>query len=120
MEEIYIIAGNTADTGKYWYKIYRDIKKSGYKAYCVNPKIEEVDGERIYPDLQSLPEKGAVLVLVARPEIAAQFVEQAFSVGGYKEIWFQPGSYDETAAAKAQNAGIEVHDDCFMLAHGIW
>ncbi|MDR1123156.1 MAG: CoA-binding protein [Elusimicrobiota bacterium] len=120
MEEIYIVTGNTADTEKYWYKIYSDIRNFGYKAYCVNPKIDEVDGVSIYPDFQSLPEKGTVLILVARPDVAAQFVEQALAAGGYKEIWFQPGSYDETAAAKAQNAGIEVHDDCFMLAHGIW
>ena len=120
MEEIYIVAGNTADSGKYWYKIYRDVKSFGYKVYCVNPKIEEVDGQRIYPYFQSLPQKGTVLVLVARPEIAAQFVEQALDAGGYKEIWFQPGSFNEDAAAKARNAGVEVHDDCFMLAHGIW
>jgi predicted CoA-binding protein len=119
MEEIYVVAGNSSDTGKYWHKIYRDIKEFGYKVYCVNPKIDEADGVKIYPDFQSLPEKGTVLILVARPDVAAQFAEQAIGLG-YREIWFQPGSFSDEAAAKARNAGIDVHDDCFMLAHGIW
>jgi len=118
-ENIYIVAGNSADTDKYWYRIYRDIKNAGMKTYCINPKTEMVDTDRMYPCFQDLPEKGTILILVANPDTSAKLVEQAVDLG-YKEIWFQPGAYSEEAAAKAQHAGIEVHDDCFMLASGLW
>jgi predicted CoA-binding protein len=116
---ICVVVGNTADTNKYWYRIFRDIKKYGLKVYCVNPAISEAEGNKIYPDFKSLPEQGTDLILVARPEISAVFVNEASNLN-YKDIWFQPGTYSEEAASKAQNAGIEVHDECFMISNNIW
>ncbi|MDR1684720.1 MAG: CoA-binding protein [Elusimicrobiota bacterium] len=116
---VYAVAGNSADTTKYWYRIFKDIKDFGLNVYCINPFVNEVDGLQIYPDLGSLPQKGTDLILVARPEVSAQLVDKAIELG-YRDIYFQPGTYTEEAAAKAQRAGIEVHDYCFMVAHGIW
>ena len=119
MEDIYVVAGNSADTDKYWYRIFKDIKNAGMKVYCVNPKISGTDCGRTYPDLKALPECGTVLIAVARPEISAKFADQATELG-YKEIWFQPGAYEDKSAARAKKAGIDVHDDCFMIASGLW
>ena len=121
MEEnkVYVVAGNTADTTKYWYRIYNDIKEYGLKVYCVNPTISEVDGAVIYPDLKSVPEKATDLILVARPDVSARLAQEAIDLG-YKDLWFQPGTYSEEAAAKAQHLGLEVHDYCFMTSNGIW
>jgi predicted CoA-binding protein len=69
--------------------------------------------------IKSLPQQGTDLILVARPEVAAQYADEALKLG-YKDIWFQPGTYSGEAAAKAQNAGITVHDECFMLYNNIW
>jgi len=57
--------------------------------------------------------------LVTKPEVSQTLVDQAIELG-YKEIWFQPGTYSEAAAAKAQHNGIEVRDECFMTANNIW
>ena len=119
MEDIYVVAGNSADTDKYWYRIFRDIKKAGMKVYCVNPKISETEAGKIYPDLKALPERGNILIAVARPEVSAKFVDEAAELG-YKEIWFQPGAYEADSAKHAESAGTEVHNNCFMLAAGIW
>jgi len=118
-DNIYVVVGNSCDTGKYWYRIFSESKDFGLKVYCVNSAVNDVSGERIYPDLQSLPEKGNVLILVTRPEVSANFVDEAIKLG-YKEIWFQPGTYNEAAAAKALHNGIVVHEECFMVANNIW
>jgi predicted CoA-binding protein len=121
MEEnrVYVVVGNSADTTKYWYRIFKDIRDFGLKAYCVNPNLGEADGAAICPDLQSVPEKGTDLILVARPEISAPYVEKAIELG-YHDIWFQPGTYSDEAAAKANHMGLTVHDYCFMTSNGIW
>ena len=118
-KDIYVVAASSADTNKYWYKIFRDIKNAGMKVYCVNPKISETETGKIYPDLKALPERGNILIAVARPEISAKFADEAAELG-YKEIWYQPGAYEEKSAARARQAGADVHDDCFMLASGLW
>ena len=118
-DNIYIVAGNSEDSGKYWYRIYADIKAFGWQVYCVNPLVDDVGGERIYPDLHSLPQQGNVLILVTRPDISETLVDEAIKFG-YKEIWFQPGAYSEAAAAKAQHNGLAVRDECFMTANNIW
>ena len=118
-DKIYVVAGNSADTNKYWYRVYRDIKNYGWKVFCINPKTEEVDSDRIYPDFQSLPHQGNVLILVTRPEVSALLADEAMALG-YKEICFQPGAYSEEAAAKARHAGLIVHHECFMLTNSLW
>jgi predicted CoA-binding protein len=80
-ERVHVVAGNSEDTSKYWYKIFKGIKDYGFKVYCVNPKISNADTTAIYPDLDSLPEKGEVLILVARPDVSAQLVWKAVELG---------------------------------------
>lgn len=116
---IYVVAGNSPDTTKYWHRIFKDIKAFGLKAYCVNPALKESQGDILYPDLQSLPEKGTDLILVARPDVSAALVDKAIELG-YKEIWFQPGTFSQEAEKRALDAGLQTHNYCFMTSNGIW
>jgi len=115
----YVVVGNSPNLDRYWYRIYKDLKKYGLKVYCVNPKIAAAEGETFYPDLESLPVKPDSMILVTRPDISAAMVDKAIEMG-YKEIWFQPGACDQDAAQKARQAGLSVYEDCFMLYNDIW
>ncbi|MDR0952806.1 MAG: CoA-binding protein [Elusimicrobiota bacterium] len=120
MENIKIaVAASSTDTSKYWYRIYRDIFNYGLEVYCINPKVEEADGKKTYPDIKSLPQKVDTLVLVVRPELTGDLVKDAIATG-ITDIYFQPGAYDSQAAKLAQDAGVSVHDYCFMVSNGIW
>ena len=71
----------------------------------VNPKIEEVLGERAYPDLASVPEPIDVVDIFRREPGA--HVDEAIAVGA-KVVWMQLGVIDEEAATRARAAGLEV------------
>ena len=118
-DSIFAVAGASADTSKYWYRIFKDIKKAGLNVYCVNPKIKQVEGNTIYTYLKDLPEKPDTLIIVIRPDFTPQLIKEAIAAG-VKTVWFQPGTYNEQAAKLAQDNDIDVHDGCFMVQTGLW
>jgi hypothetical protein len=66
--------------------IYRKLRKTGYRVFAINPKVETVEGDPCYPDLRSVPEKTDGLVIVTRPEVAEQLVRQCAEVG-IPRVW---------------------------------
>ena len=66
--------------------IYRRLKKTGHQVFAVNPRLQTFDGDRCYPNLQSIP--GAVdgVVIVTRPETTERIVHDC-SDAGVRRVW---------------------------------
>ena len=62
--------------------------------FAVNPMYDEVEGDKCYKDLASLPKLPDVVNMVVSPKRATPILEQAKKLG-IKYIWFQPGTHDE-------------------------
>lgn len=93
------------------------LKAQGYKIVPVNPRLEEVLGEKAYPDLLSVPEKVDVVEIFRRSEAVPEIVDQAIQIGA-KVIWMQVGVINEAAAETAREAGLEVvMDTCMRATH---
>ena len=93
------------------------LKGQGYRIIPVNPAIQEVNGERCYPDLTSIPEKVDVVDIFRKPEDVPPVVEEAIRIGA-KSIWMQEGIINEDAASKAKEAGLMVvMDKCMLKEH---
>lgn len=56
--------------------IYNRLKKTGHEVFAVNPNMATFEGERCYPDLKSIPGGVDGVVIITRPEITRQIVEQ--------------------------------------------
>lgn len=87
------------------HEIARFLQGLGMSIVPVNPKIEEVLGERAYPDLASIPKPIDVVDIFRREP--GTHVDEAVAVGA-KVVWMQLGVIDEEAAARARAAGLEV------------
>lgn len=112
---IYAVAGVSANSDKYGYKVFKDLLDSGYKAYGINPKGGEILGQKIYADISNLPEKPDWLILVTQPEVSAKLAEEAIAAG-IKNVWFQPGSESALAIEKCRAAGINcIANACIMI-----
>src|SRR5215510_592197 len=61
--------------------IYRRLKKTGHDVFAVNPHVQTFDGERCYPDLQSIPGGVDGVVIVTRPEATEQIVRDCHAAG---------------------------------------
>jgi uncharacterized protein len=109
------VVGVSADTNKFGYKIYYDLKKAGYEVYGVNPNLSVLEGDTIYPSLRDLPEVPEVVNVVVPPRMGVFIVQDCLALG-IKNIWFQPGAESDEAIEKAKQGGMTVvHDACIMI-----
>ncbi|MFQ5925755.1 MAG: CoA-binding protein [Dehalococcoidia bacterium] len=83
------------------------LQEQGYRIIPVNPLIDEVLGERSYPDLRSVPQPVDMVDIFRRSELVPPIVEEAIEIGA-KYIWMQDGVVNEEAATKARAAGLSV------------
>jgi predicted CoA-binding protein len=114
-KKVWAVVGALPRETKYGFQIYKTLKLNGYTAYPVNPKFEEVDGDKCYDSLSSLPVVPEVVDMVVPPTRGEKYIEEAAKLG-VEFIWFQPGSESEELIEKAKNLGLKViHNTCVML-----
>jgi len=100
------------------HSVARYLQAQGYRIIPVNPTVEEVLGERSYPDLASIPETVDVVDIFRRSEHVPSIVEAAIAVGA-RTVWMQEGVIHEKAAQQARAAGLlVVMDRCMLIEHG--
>lgn len=102
------------------YSVAKYLQEKGYRIIPVNPTIQEVLGEKAYPNLLSIPKEIRVdmVDIFRRSEEVLPHVQEALERGGVKVIWMQEGVVNEDAASLARARGIEViMDACMMKSH---
>ena len=93
------------------------MQAQGYKIIPVNPGIRESLGETAYTSLLDVPEKIDIVNIFRRPEYVDEIVAQAIQLK-IPAIWMQEEVVNESAAAKARNAGtFVVMDRCILKEH---
>ena len=101
------VVGLSGDPDRISFRVTRYMQEQGYRIITVNPMVEEVLGEKSYPDLRSVPEPIDMVNIFRRSELVPPVVDQAIEVG-VKYIWMQDGVINPESAAKAEAAGIPV------------
>jgi|SRR6185503_4323479 len=66
--------------------IYRKLKQTGHQVFAVNPSMETFEGDRCYPDVQSIAGGVDGAVIVTRPEVTARVVRDC-SAAGVRHVW---------------------------------
>ena len=88
-----------------------------FEVIPVNPKYDEILGQKCYPDLASIPAPVDIVDLFQRPDRIPPFVDQAIEIGA-KVVWMQLGIVNQEAAQKARDAGLEVvMDRCMKIEY---
>ncbi|MFQ5794934.1 MAG: CoA-binding protein [Candidatus Bipolaricaulia bacterium] len=109
------VVGISAHSDRPAHTVPAYLQEHGYRIFPVNPNLDEVLGERAYPDLVSIPEPVDVVMIFRRSEMVPPIVEQAIQIGA-KVVWMQEGIVNEQAAEVAHTAGLEVVMDACMRA----
>jgi len=113
----FAIVGCSPDPSRESHRVARYLQANGYRIVPVNPAGGTILGERCYPDLRSIPQPVEVVDLFRRSELVAPHVTEAIAIGA-RAIWMQLDVIDETAAAAARAAGLEVvMDRCPAIEH---
>lgn len=115
----YAVVGASTNRDKYGNKVFRAYQQTGRDAWPINPRAEEIEGEKAYPDLNSLPSAPRGVSIITPPKITESVVEEAAEAGA-KFVWMQPGAESDEAVKKAKEKGLEVIADgsCLLVATG--
>jgi hypothetical protein len=66
--------------------IYDRLKTTGHDVVPVNPQMQTFEGDRCYPNLQSIPGGVDVAVIVTRPEVTERIVHDC-NAAGVSRVW---------------------------------
>lgn len=93
--------------------VYKRLRERGYQVFAVNPNADEVEGDRAYHDLGSIPGGVDAVVIGTGPDIADETMRECADLG-IKQVWMHrgpgAGSVSETAAEYGRGCGITVID----------
>jgi predicted CoA-binding protein len=84
--------------------IYRRLRERGYEVFAVNPNAAEVEGDRSYPDLKSIPGGIEAVVIATRPEYAIDTMRECAELG-IKHVWMHRGAGAGSVSAAATDYG---------------
>ena len=101
--------------------VYRRLRERGYEVFAVNPNADEVEGDRCYKNLRSIPDGVEAVVIGTRPELAEDTMHECAELG-IKHVWMHrgPGAGSVSAAATdyGRRHGITVIDGGCPLMFG--
>ena len=88
-----------------------------YKVYFVNPMIDQLFGDKVYPSLAELPETPDIVDVFRKPEDTPQVLDEAIAIGA-KTIWLQLGISNDEVAERGTAAGLNVvMNRCLKIEH---
>jgi hypothetical protein len=119
LDEARVIAvvGISAQTDAPAYNVPAYLQRHGYRIIPVNPNLDEVLGEKAYPDLLVVPEPVDIVQIFRRSEAVLPIVEQAIQIGA-RGVWMQEGVVSDAAAEIAREAGLwVVMNTCMRTTH---
>jgi hypothetical protein len=93
--------------------VYQRLRDRGYEVFAVNPNADEIEGDRCYPDLGSIP-GGVDAVVIGTSQDNAAAVMRDVVAAGVKRVWmhrsFGPGSVSDEATRFGRENGVVVID----------
>jgi predicted CoA-binding protein len=111
------VVGLSADWYRPSYFAAKYMQEHGFKIIPVNPKYDEILGEKCYPNLKAIPEPVDIVDVFRKPDDCVPIAQDAVAIGA-KVLWLQLGVVNEEAARVAEAGGLEVvMDRCVKIEY---
>jgi len=110
------LVGASNDPSKFGNRIYRDLRTKGYHIIPINPKEDEIEGDKAYASIDMMDSLPDIVNFVVPPQITIKIAQKAIDLG-ITHLWFQPGSEsDELEQLLRKNHGIKyLINSCIMV-----
>jgi predicted CoA-binding protein len=117
------VVGLSTDRQKASFFVAGYLKDEGYRVVPVNPKADEILGEKAYPDVASIPFPIDIVDIFRPPQDIDAIVDQVLARKAKgidaPAIWMQLRLVNLAAAERARAAGLAVIvDKCVKMEHG--
>jgi len=111
------VVGLSTDPDKDSYRVARYLQEHGYHIVPVNPKTDEILGQKCYPNLAEIPFSVDIVDVFRKIEAIPAIVDEAIAIGA-KVVWMQLGLAENRSAHKAMTAGLQVvMNKCLKIEH---
>jgi uncharacterized protein len=91
--------------------VYQRLRERGYQVFAVNPNADQVEGDKCYHDLRSIPGGVDAVVIGTKPATAESTMRECVELG-IKHVWMHRsvggGSVSAEATAYGRANGISV------------
>jgi uncharacterized protein len=84
--------------------VYQRLRSRGYEVFAVNPNAAEVEGDRSYSDLTSIPGGVEAVVIATKAEFAEATMLECAELG-IKHVWMHHGSGASSVSKPATEYG---------------
>lgn len=112
------IVGASGDRSKYGNKSVRAHASKGWDVYPVNPRVDEVEGLKCYPDVKSVPVALDRISVYLPPKVARPLLAE-WRDSGASECYFNPGSADDELLEEATRLRLPWVDACSIVDLGL-
>jgi uncharacterized protein len=86
--------------------VYQRLRERGYEVFAVNPNAEEVEGDRCYASLKSIPGGVSAVVIGTRPERAEATMHECVELG-IKHVWMHRSVGGGSVSKAATDYGLQ-------------
>ena len=102
---------------KFGNKCVRAFLDAGYQVFPVNPTADEIEGQRVYRNLDDVPRPVDAVSVYLPPPVTFEYLPDIARTQANK-VWFNPGAADAQVLEEARRQGIAALDACSIVAIG--
>lgn len=105
-KQVYAVVGNSK-AASFPVLTYKGLKASGKTAYPVDPGVDEIEGDKTFKDLASIPATVDGVILEVPKEETRDWVGKAADIG-VKDVWVHMQRETDEAITLAKERGINL------------
>ena len=108
------ILGASPKPDRYAYKAFRMLREYGHQPIPINPAFDEILDEKCYPKLADAPKPIDTVTMYLGEARSSPLIDEIIQAKP-RRIIMNPGAENFLLAEKAEEAGIEVVEDCTLV-----
>ena|SRR3989338_1087989 len=108
------IIGASDKPDRFSYKALKKLVQAGHQVFPVHPKLESIEGHKVFSDLPAVSVPLDTVTLYVGPEISAKLESVLLAAKPHRVI-FNPGTENTELAEKLRAAGISTVFDCTLM-----
>lgn len=110
------VAGVSANTKKFGYAVFNELRQKGFEICPINPKMDEIENVKCYQSVLDIPDEYDKLFIVT-PKIETDNILEQAAQKGIKHVWIQQMSGTENSRKIAEEKGINLIDKSCILMY---
>lgn len=109
------VVGVSRHEKKFGSTIYTELKARGYQVYAVNPAVQEIMGDKCYPNLAALQGQVDGAVICISPKAVDPVLREAAAIG-LRNVWLQWGADTPETVKLGRDLGLNlVSGKCILM-----